>query len=507
MKYSRLVLKLQGLVAIMLLALTLAACGSNSTPTAAPQPSATAQSTTAPAATTVATTAGNTQTAATAASTTAAATTAAVAANSNVKTEITIADGVRQGEMTLLKAQIADFQKAYPNIKVTSVHYNPEELGELVKLAVGTDRAPTLIIAPSDYVVDWQDSKALQPLDKVLDPALLKSYPANALGASQISGTQWGVPYTYGNVPVLLYNRKLVPTPPATTDEMIAMAKKLEDDKSGKLRDKQLGMAMDMNQPTWFMAWLGGFGGSVLDANNQPTLNTPEMVKALQFYQDLAYKDKVGTPNYEFGMNQLDYAFRDGRMGMLVSGDWAIPAYGSASKKQVKAAATIAPTTTVVPTTGAASIEVTPGATDYGDKFELGVAPLPKVSATGKAPAPLLDNKAMFIGAQVKGDQLNAAKTFIQFLGSAEQQQAMIDKGFLPTTQTALASEDVKSNPILSGLAAQLAVAKPLPPVIEMRAIWDAILPNLQAVTANEMKPQEAAKKMQELALQKFKLL
>jgi arabinogalactan oligomer/maltooligosaccharide transport system substrate-binding protein len=320
---------------------------------------------------------------------------------------------------------------------------------------------------------------------------------SNALGASQLNGEQWGVPYTYGNVGVLLYNRKLLPVPPATTDEMVAMAQKLTNLKAANPIDREAGLAIDLNQPEWFVAWLGGFGGALLDANNQPTLNTPEMVKTLQFYHDLAYKDKVASPTYEFGTNQVEYAFRDGRLGMMIAGDWSISVFAGVTAQPGQ----------ITPSPAASSLVVTPGSTDYSDRFELGVAPLPKISATGKYPAPLINNKAIFIGALAKGDQLNAAKTFVEFLAKPEQQQAMVAQGLLPTTQSGLNSDLVKNNLVLSGLAAQLAVAKPLPSVYEMRAIWDAILPNLQAVSSDTMTPAVAVKAMQEMAVQKIKLL
>lgn len=496
------ILKLQGLVAVLLLALALAACGSNTTPTTAP--TATSQPTTASGSATTAATSATTVAPTAAAATPTAA--ASASGDASLKVDLLIADGVLQNESQLLKSQLEAFKKLYPNVRVTSTHYNPEELGDLVKAAAGTASAPALVIAPADYTADFSATKAIQPADKALDPAFLKNYAPNALGASQLNGVQWGVPYTYGNVAVMLYNKKLVPAPPATTDDMVSIAQKLSaNTKNEPAKEREFGLALDLNQPTWFVAWLGGFGGSVLDSNNQPTLNTPEMVKTLQFYQQLAYTDKVATPQYEFGDNQTEYAFRDGRLGMLIAGDWNIPSYGGAQPKKAKNA-NPAPSPSVAPT-GQASIEVTPGANDYADKFELAVAPLPKVAATGKYPAPLINNKTIFFGAQLKGDQLKAAQAFVQFLASSEQQQAMAGKGLVPTTQAALNSEAVKGNPILSGLADQLAIAKPQPAAIEMRAIWDAILPNLQAITADTMKPQDAARKMQEMALENIKAL
>ena len=47
----------------------------------------------------------------------------------------------------------------------------------------------------------------------------------------------------------------------------------------------------------------------------------------------------------------------------------------------------------------------------------------------------------------------------------------------------------------------------PMPVVPEMRAIWDAMRPNLEAVLNGKMTPEDAAKKMQKDAVEGIKII
>ncbi len=68
----------------------------------------------------------------------------------------------------------------------------------------------------------------------------------------------------------------------------------------------------------------------------------------------------------------------------------------------------------------------------------------------------------------------------------------------LPALEEALTNPLVTNDPIIKGSSDQMVVGKPMPTVPEMRAAWDAIRPNQEAVMAGKAKPEDAAKAMQE---------
>ena len=474
----------------LLLSLLLVACGSDSTPvpnglttgaaTTGPATTVNTVPTTQAAATTAdATTAAGSPTAnpnftpvGLAASPTAATTQVAVI-DANLKGAFTIWDALPSADAGTLRDQVTAFGKAYPGVKVNLQHYDGDELLYAAQQAAKTNKLPDLFLVPADYRADLQAAKALQPADKALDKTLLSGFADKALAGSQESGTQWGVPFTYSGTSVMLYNKKLVANPPTTWKELGQTVRPLYN---GNL--KQIGLALDVNEPFFLTSLLGGFGGGVLDAQNKPTLDTPQMVSSLTFIDQLL-NDKTVRGDSRLKDNQIEYAFRDGRLGIYIGPDSLIGQYATA----------IAPT-------------------DTEAKLDLGVAPLPKIDSTGQSPAPFNDDQTFFLGTGTSGDHLKAVSTFLGWLAQPSQQTAILNKlHLLPATKAFLASDTVKNNPVWSGLLTQLDQSKPQPSALEMSAVSDALRPNLEAVVAGTLKPADAAKQMQQMALDKVSKL
>ena len=466
----------------LLLSLLIVACGNDNTATpsgvttGAASTSASANTTEATSTTAAATTAGSNPnfTPVGLASPAAAATPGAVAViDPNLKGTLTVWDALPSTEASTLRDEITAFGKAYPGLKVSLQHYDGDELLYAAQQAATANKLPDLFLVPSDYVTDLQQDKAIQPADKVLDKTLLAGFADNALAGSNLAGQQWGVPFTYSGSTVMLYNKKLVPNPPANWTDLGNTVKPLYDAKS-----KQIGLAIDVNEPFFLTSILGGFGGSVLDSQSNPTLDTPQMVSSLQFINQLL-TDKTVRGESRLKNNQIDYAFRDGRLGVYIGDDSLIGQYAGAI-----------------------------GASDASAKLDLGIAPLPKMDKTGQNLVPFNNGKTFYLGAGTTGDRLKSASTFLNWLSQPTQQAAILSKAhLLPATKAFLASDTVKSNPVWNGLLTALDLSKPQPAAPQMRAVWDALRPNLEGVVAGTLKPADAAKQMQTAALYKVSKL
>jgi len=80
----------------------------------------------------------------------------------------------------------------------------------------------------------------------------------------------------------------------------------------------------------------------------------------------------------------------------------------------------------------------------------------------------------------LEGDKLNAVIDFIKFATDKDNQVDMVSKlTRLPALKTALEDPIITGDPILSGSAAQMSYGTPMPTVVEMRCVWDAIKPEL----------------------------
>ncbi len=190
------------------------------------------------------------------------------------------------------------------------------------------------------------------------------------------------------------------------------------------------------------------------------------MVGALQFVHDLKFVHKIVPVECDY--DAADSLFKEGKAAMLVNGDWSIAEYQT---PEVKA------------------------------NVELGIARIPMISETGLWPAPMTSGIYFMIPDYLDDEKVAIAKEFVEFISSDEVQVLFLEKHMrLPATATALAHPSISTDPLLKGSADQMVVGKPMPTVPEMRAAWDAIRPNQEAVMAGKMTAEAAAKAMQEAA-------
>jgi arabinogalactan oligomer/maltooligosaccharide transport system substrate-binding protein len=294
----------------------------------------------------------------------------------------------------------------------------------------------------------------IQPVDELFD---LSAFVPGALEAVQLDGKTWGIPISSGNHLMLLYNKQFVEEAPANTDELIAKGQEIAASGTTPL-------VFNQTEPFWMVPWLGGFGGKVFaDDGVTPTLDTPEMVDTLQFLHDIKYTAELIPLESDY--DSSDTLFKEGKAAMIVNGDWSIASYVEA----------------------------------LGD--DLGVAPLPEVSATGQMPAPYTAGTYFMIPESVEGAKLDAVKQFIEFVTNEENQITQVNNlKRLPAVETAFDDEAITNDPVLEGSVAQMAVGTGMPAVLEMRCNWDAMKPELQAVMADSKAPDQAAADMQTAA-------
>jgi arabinogalactan oligomer/maltooligosaccharide transport system substrate-binding protein len=329
-----------------------------------------------------------------------------------------------------------------------------EALREDFQTASLAGTAPDLLWTVNDHAGPFTAADLIQPVDKLFD---LSKYVDSALAAVKLDGKTWGVPINNGNHLMLLYNKGLVPKAPADTDEMFRIAQQLT---SGD----RYGMVWNQTEPFWLVPWLGGFGGSVFASDGvTPTLNTKAMRDTLQFLYDMKYKYKVIPKESDY--NGADSLFKEGKAAMIINGDWSLGAY-----KEI-----------------------------FADK--LGVARIPKVSSTGKYPAPYTSGVFFMVPKEVSGARLEVVKAFVEFVTTKENQVEMVRTlNRLPALKAALDESVVKNDPILKGSADQMVVGTPMPTVLEMRCNWDSMKPEMQAVLNDTKSPAEAAAAMQRAA-------
>jgi len=354
----------------------------------------------------------------------------------------------------LLDELAAEFMKMNPGITVKRVHYSYDDLRNEFRTQSRNGRPPELVRAPGEFAGPFSELGIVHPLDTIFARDFLDQYLAGALAGATTQGRLWGIPDNYGNHLMLLYNKALVSDVPTNTDAWIAQLKTLTDAGTGNY-----GLAYPLDESYWLIPWLAGFGGWPMDAADRPALDTVEMTNALQFLYDLKTVQRV-VPE------QADYdaafdIFRQGKAAYIIDGTWNLDRY-------------------------------------TGLGIDVGVAPLPVVSATGLKPAPMATGRYWFISEKADGAALDAAARFTEFMTATDAQQQWLAKlKRLPSDKAVAQSEPITADPILSGAVAQLRVARGVPPALDMACVWSGINAHLSEVMTGARTPENAAAAMQ----------
>jgi maltose-binding protein MalE len=164
------------------------------------------------------------------------------------------------------------------------------------------------------------------PLEKLFDSTWCAQYDPK--GMTWYHGHLYQVADKLGNHLSLVYNKKLVPEPPTTEQELVAIGKRVTADLNGDGKTDRYGLAWNYTEPFFFIPFMTGFGGWIRDENGVPTLDSRGTSDGLKFIKELrdVYRIIPNEADYEIA----DLLFKDGNAGMIINGDWSWAGYQKA---------------------------------------------------------------------------------------------------------------------------------------------------------------------------------
>ncbi len=367
-------------------------------------------------------------------------------------------------ERDVLAQAIEQFNANQSRIEVVALFRETEELRSGYQAAALAGTGPDLIYGPSDQIGPFSTMGIIRALNPYFSELELREFLDKAL--TSIGDSLYQIGDRIGNHLTLVYNRELMPVPPRDTDELISMGKELTRDLDGDGRIDQYGLVWNYTEPYFFVPFLTGFGGRLLDEQNRPDLNKPATIKAFQFVSALRDSHKI-TP-IECDYNVADALFKEGRAAMLINGDWSWQSYLEAG-------------------------------------IDMAIAPIPRVTLTGKWPAPLVSPRGYSLNVNSDSVHTSAALLFMKYMLSRDIQEAFATQvKVLPSHKQLQADPELMSDPILRNSALQMSYGTPMPVVSELRAVWDAMRPVYQAVLGGYLPPRPAARMIQQDALSKI---
>ncbi|PTL82930.1 extracellular solute-binding protein [Vitiosangium sp. GDMCC 1.1324] len=363
--------------------------------------------------------------------------------------EIVLWHAYRAEEKSALEKMIAQFNAANASkgIHVSTLVVPYDAFADKISATVPRGKGPDLFIFAQDRLGGWSEAgNTVEPIDFYLDDALRKRFIPSTLEAMTYRGTVYGLPLNY-KVITLIYNKKLVPTPPKTSGELVTMAKKLTDVKAGRF-----GLAYSYADFYYHAALLNGFGGGVFGPGATPTLNSPQNVKSAELL--LKWVDKDGIMPVEPSTALITSLFNEGKAGMVFSGPWFL---GEISKD-----------------------------VDYG------LAPLPTLDeAGGKPMRPWMTVEGVFISGSSKNK--DAAFEVAKFLSSEEVAKVLAVEGRQsPANQAAYADPRIAGDAQLKAFRQQVEVAVPMPNVPEMSMVWSPATSAMNAILKKSSTPKAA---------------
>ena len=359
-----------------------------------------------------------------------------------------------------------EYEKRNPDIKINLTYRETEELRSSYQAAAMGGSGPELVYGPSDQVGPFSVMEIIQPLDNLFPNDYFDQFVKNAIVES--GQKKWMIGDVVGNHLMLIYNKDLIASPPATTDDLIMLGKQLTVDTDGDGKVDQYGLVWNFTEPFFYVPWLGGFGEWLLNDDNTPNLNTEGNIKGFEFIKSLRDRHKIIPQECDYEI--ANAMFKTGRAAMIINGDWS---WG-----------------------------------DYDGVVDFDIARLPKVSETGEWPSPLVSTKGYSVNVNTGGRKLEETLALLEYLTSSETQLYFTRKlNTQPSSIKALQHPDVISNNILKKSSQIIEVGRPMPIVPEMRAIWDALRDQYQAVLGGTISPEIAAAKAQENSVKQIRIM
>ncbi|MFA6955971.1 MAG: extracellular solute-binding protein [Thermoanaerobaculia bacterium] len=366
--------------------------------------------------------------------------------------EITIWHAYRGGEKDAFEKVVAQFNASQTKIKATTLAVPYDAFADKITAAVPRGKGPDVFIYAQDRLGGWIEAgNTIEPIDFYLDKKLTDRFIPSTMQAMTYRKAVWGLPLNYKCL-TMIYNKKLVTTPPKTTTELVATAKKLTNASSGTF-----GLAY------WYSNWyyhsilFNAYGGGVFAADGKPNVNNAANVKSVDLLMKWFDKDKILPAEPSTAL--ITSLFNEGKAAIVFNGPWFLG-------------------------------EISP-------KIQYGIAMLPTVTEAGGKPlAPWMTVEGVYIAAPSKNK--DAAFAFAQYLTDVPSAKVMALSGRqTPANKNVYADAQVAADPVMKAFRAQVDTAVPMPNSPEMTMVWSPVTTAMNAITKKALAPKPALDKAQ----------
>ncbi|WNG26878.1 extracellular solute-binding protein [Cystobacter fuscus] len=365
--------------------------------------------------------------------------------------EVVVWHGYRAAERTALEKVVAAYNAALgeSGTRVKLLAIPSDAFTDKISATLSRGVGPDVFVFPQDRLGGWVEGGALlEPLDFFLEPAVRERYVPGTLEAMTYRGSVYALPLNFKAI-TLIYNKKLLPTPPRTTGEMLAACKALR----AKTPDKSsVCLAYPYTDFYYHAALMHAFGGRVFNPGPKVRLDAPENVKSLELL--LRWTSQEGLLPAEPSTALVTSLFNEGKAALVFSGPWFVG-------------------------------EIAQGI-DYG------LAPLPTVDEAGGKPlTPWMTVEG--VGISSHSANKDAAYDFVRYLTGPEGARLMATQGRQnPAFAPIYEDKAIGADPVLAAIREQAKTALPMPNLPEMTMVWSPAASAMNAVLHKLATPKAA---------------
>jgi multiple sugar transport system substrate-binding protein len=225
-------------------------------------------------------------------------------------------------EQKLLKQVLRDFETQNPTIKV-KYEVISDQYMDVIKTRLVGESAPDIFYLDALEAPFLMSQNVLEPMDAYITKKFdIADFEQTLLDSFKYQNHIYGFPKDYSTL-ALFYNKKAFAAaslinPPTTWDELRIYSQKL----TGKLNRYGFGEIPELARQAYKIK---AFGGEIVDKNGYATFASEAALQGLQLVVDQYQKDRSSAQKSDVGTNSGSEMFGQGKVAMVIEGNWAIP--------------------------------------------------------------------------------------------------------------------------------------------------------------------------------------
>jgi ABC-type glycerol-3-phosphate transport system substrate-binding protein len=296
-----------------------------------------------------------------------------------------------------------NFNARYPDVLFDILYIPAEDLPQRYEQEVLAGGGPSIVLGPAEWGPGFYDAGSITSLNDKLPRELMETLNRPAVEAARYKDTLIGLPYAIDGV-TLYRNKGLITIPADTFDELVTL-------QQSSTQGETIGAILERSF-LYSGGHLEGLGGQLMDANGLPTFNNEFGLEWMKLLDDFGSVAPV-----TFMTDQDLEMFKLGRAGWIIDGTWNLPA--------------------IIETMGADKISIDPW---------------PAHSTGGLSGYVFSEN--LYLNPRVQGDELNAARNFLQYFVSPEAQTVLAEVGLIPSASGITLSDPINGPLIMQAMVA-----------------------------------------------------